>query len=146
MDRTAHAKWQGDLKSGKGLISTAGPALKDLAYSFSSRFENGSGTNPEELIAAAHAGCFSMALSAELAKVGVRTESIFTTATVHLEKELNGFSIDSIHLVTRVPSDVPNQSAFLTAAERAKENCPVSKLMRAKITLEVTQESLGAEV
>ena len=108
MDRTAHAKWQGDLKSGKGLISTAGPALKDLAYSFSSRFENGSGTNPEELIAAAHA--------------------------------------DSIHLVTRVPSDVPNQSAFLTAAERAKENCPVSKLMRAKITLEVTQESLGAEV
>src|SRR5215468_9537033 len=98
MKRTANAHWQGDLKSGKGDISTASGVLSKAAYSFSTRFEDGKGTNPEELIAAAHAGCFSMALSAELGKAGMTPDTISTEATLTMEKKEAGFTITKIHL------------------------------------------------
>src|SRR5438094_4821468 len=108
MKRTASAVWTGDLKQGKGTLSTQSGVLKDARYSFSTRFENGIGTNPEELIAAAHAGCFSMALSGQLGNAGLTVDEIATTATVTLEKQTQGFAVTKVHLV--VEASVPGAS------------------------------------
>jgi osmotically inducible protein OsmC len=135
MKRTATAHWTGDLKSGKGTVSSASGVLSNSAYSFHTRFEDGKGTNPEELLAAAHAGCFSMALSAQLAQAGLTADSIDTTCTISLEKQPDGFAITASHLDLK--ARVPNASreAFDKAVEAAKTGCPVSKLYKTNITL-----------
>lgn len=136
MKRSASAVWNGGLKDGKGAITTQSGALEGVQYSFGTRFEEGKGTNPEELIAAAHAGCFSMALSAELGKAGKTPESIETEATVTLDKTDAGFTVTAVHLKVRakVPGADPND--FNAAAESAKKNCPISRLLNAQITME----------
>jgi osmotically inducible protein OsmC len=136
MQRTAKAVWMGDLKTGKGLISTETGVLKDTQYSFTSRFEQGIGTNPEELIAAAHSGCFSMALSAELGRVGIRPERIETTAAVTLEKVGEGFGITKVHLDVTVTSHGADLALLEKAAAGAKANCPVSKVLNAQISMD----------
>jgi osmotically inducible protein OsmC len=137
--RTANARWEGGLKDGKGNMRLGGGAFEGQ-YSFSSRFEEGAGTNPEELIAAAHAGCFSMALSAGLEKAGFSPNSVETEARVHLSPaDGGGFRISRIDLVTN--ADVPNieEDAFQQAAQAAKEGCPVSKALAAvEITVNAT--------
>ena len=136
MQRTASAHWQGGLKDGKGTVSTASGVLSQTQYSFSTRFENGAGTNPEELIAAAHAGCFSMALSLELEKAGLKADAIDTKATLTFEKTDAGFTITRIQLELR--AKVPNaaDAAFQKAAADAKAGCPVSRVLKAEITLD----------
>jgi len=141
MKRSASAMWNGDLKGGKGTISTDSGVLSNTQYSFATRFENGAGTNPEELIAAAHAGCFSMALSAQLAEAGLVAQSIQTKATVKLEKSDGGFAITEVHLALTAKIPGADQQAFETAAENAKSGCPVSKLLNAKITLDKKLEA-----
>src|SRR5258708_2531496 len=135
MVRKASAVWSGSLKEGKGTISTDSGVLSKTQYSFSTRFENGAGTNPEELIAAAHAGCFSMALSGQLGNAGMTPESIETTAAVTLEKVEAGFTITKIHLdvTARIPG--ADKAAFEKAAENAKAGCPISRLLKAEITM-----------
>ena len=141
MKRKASAEWRGGLKDGKGTISTDSTVLSGTQYSFSTRFENGVGTNPEELIAAAHAGCFSMALSGQLGNAGMTAESINTTATVTLDKTDSGFAITAVHLdvTARIPG--AEQAAFETAANNAKAGCPVSKVLNAEITMDAKLES-----
>ena len=137
MDRSASAVWRGGLKDGKGSISTQSGVLKDAQYSFSTRFENGIGTNPEELIAAAHAGCFTMALSAQLTSVEIKPDEINTTAVVTMEKTEDGPTVTKIHLTTR--AKVPNieKERFDELAKKAKEGCPISRLLKAaEITLD----------
>lgn len=136
MKRSASAVWKGGLKDGSGTISTQSGVLSETQYSFGTRFEEGKGTNPEELIAAAHAGCFSMALSAQLNSAGQTAESIETEATVTLEKSDGGFSVTAVHLKVRakVPGATPPD--FQKAAEAAKTGCPISKLLKAEITME----------
>ena len=136
MKRSATAMWNGDLKSGKGTLSTESGVLSNSQYSFATRFENARGTNPEELIAAAHAGCFSMALSLQLAEAGLVAQSITTKATVTIEKTDAGFTITQSHLdlTARIPG--ARQQAFEAATESAKNGCPVSKLLNARITLD----------
>ncbi|MGH7848837.1 MAG: OsmC family protein [Thermodesulfobacteriota bacterium] len=141
MKRNGSAVWKGDLKSGKGTISTDSGVLSDTQYSFKTRFEDGKGTNPEELIAAAHAGCFSMALSAELGKLGVTAESIRTTATVSLEKTDAGFTITSVHLDLKAKIPGADKETFEKAASNAKKGCPVSRVLNAEITLDAALES-----
>lgn len=136
MQRKGSAIWKGGLKDGKGTVSTQSGALKDLQYSFSTRFENGTGTNPEELIAAAHAGCFSMALSAQLGEAGMTAESIETTATVTLEKTDAGFTVTKSHLDTTVRIPGADKAKFETAANNAKAGCPISRLLKAEITMD----------
>lgn len=136
MKRKASATWKGDLKAGKGTISTDSGALSDSQYSFRTRFEEGKGTNPEELIAAAHAGCFSMALSGQLGNAGLKAESIHTTATVALEKTDEGFTITEIHLYVSAAVPGADPHTFETAANSAKAGCPISRLLNAKITME----------
>lgn len=138
MDRTASAVWHGGLKDGKGTISSQSGVLKDTQYSFATRFESGVGTNPEELIAAAHAGCFTMALSAQLNAANLAPESIETTAAVTLAKTEAGFSITKIALVTKAKVPGADAAAFDKAAQEAKTNCPISKLFKgnAEITLD----------
>jgi osmotically inducible protein OsmC len=140
MKRKASAVWQGGLKDGKGTISTDSGVLSDTQYSFSTRFEDGIGTNPEELIGAAHAGCFSMALSGQLGNAGLVAESIRTTATVTLDKTDAGFTVTEVHLdvTARIPG--ASQEAFETAANNAKAGCPISRLLNAKITMEAKLE------
>jgi osmotically inducible protein OsmC len=140
MKRTASAVWNGSLKQGHGTISTESGVLNDTQYSFATRFEDGKGTNPEELIAAAHAGCFAMALSAELDKLGKTAESIQTSAEVTLLKTDAGFTVTAVHL--KVKGKVPNwdPAAFKAAAEAAKNGCPISRLLKADITLEARLE------
>jgi osmotically inducible protein OsmC len=135
MKRTASARWRGDLKSGQGTLSAPSGVLSDTPYSFHTRFEDAPGTNPEELLAAAHAGCFSMALSAQLAQAGLTAESIETTCSITLEKQPDGFAITASQLdvTARVPG--ASQEAFDHAAQAAKTGCPVSKLYKANITL-----------
>ena len=134
--RTGDAEWQGDLMSGKGTMRLASGAYEGQ-YSFSSRFEEGTGTNPEELIAGAHAGCYSMALSNELAKAGHTPTSVKTTAKVHLDKSDAGFSITTIELVTRAKVPGIDAAKFQGIANGAKEGCPVSRLLTgAKIELD----------
>jgi lipoyl-dependent peroxiredoxin len=141
MKRSASAVWKGGLKEGNGTISSDSGVLSDTQYSFKTRFEEGNGTNPEELIAAAHAGCFSMALSNELGQAGLTAESIRTTATVTLEKADAGFAITAVHL--NVSAKVPrsDQKAFEAAANAAKAGCPVSKVLNAQITMEARLEA-----
>jgi osmotically inducible protein OsmC len=140
MKRNASAVWKGDLKSGKGTISTDSGVLSDTQYSFKTRFEDGKGTNPEELIAAAHAGCFSMALSAELGKLDLTAESISTTASVSLEKTDAGFTITSVHLDLKAKIPGADKETFEKAANNAKKGCPVSRVLNAEITLDATLE------
>ena len=136
MKRNASAVWNGGLKDGKGTISTDSGVLSECQYSFSTRFEEGKGTNTEELIAAAHAGCFSMALSGQLESEGLKAESIHTTATVKLEKTDEGFTVTEVQL--NVSAKVPgaDPSAFEKAANNAKSGCPISRLLNAKTSME----------
>src|SRR5882762_6816162 len=141
MKRKASAVWQGGLKDGKGTISTDSGVLANTQYSFSTRFEDGAGTNPEELIAAAHAGCFSMALSGQLGAAGMTAQAIDTTATVTLEKLDTGFAITTVHLEVKVKIPGADKAKFDQAAKNAKEGCPISKLFNAKITMDAQLES-----
>jgi osmotically inducible protein OsmC len=141
MKRTASAVWNGGLRDGKGTMSTDSGVLRDTQYSFATRFENGAGTNPEELIAAAHAGCFSMALSAQLAEAGMEPERIATTATVTLEKSGDGFAITAVHLDLKARVPGAQRQAFEGAANNAKAGCPVSKVLNAQITLNAELET-----
>jgi osmotically inducible protein OsmC len=141
MKRNASAVWTGGLKDGKGTISTDSGVLADTQYSFGTRFEDGKGTNPEELIAAAHAGCFSMALSGQLGAAGMTAERIDTTASVTLEKLDAGFAITAIHLTVKAKIPGADSAAFQTAANNAKAGCPVSKVLNATITMDATLES-----
>lgn len=138
MQRKAGAVWKGGLKDGKGTVTTASGVLTNTAYSFSTRFEDGKGTNPEELIAAAHAGCFSMALSGQLGNAGLKPESISTEATLTMEKLEAGFTITKIHLKVNAKVPGADQAAFEKAAENAKSGCPVSRLLKAEITMNAT--------
>lgn len=140
MKRNASAIWRGDLKSGKGSISTESGVLKETQYSFGTRFENGPGTNPEELIGAAHAGCFSMAFSAELGKAGFTPESIRTTATITMEKTDAGFTILESHLDMTAKIPGIDQAKALEIANAAKAGCPISRLLNAKVTLDAKFE------
>ena len=138
MQRSATAVWKGSLKEGKGTLTTASATLSSTPYSFVSRFEQGAGTNPEELIAAAHAGCFSMALSAQLGGAGLTPESIETHCTITLEKLESGFSITKSHL--KVTAKIPGatRETFEKLANAAKAGCPVSKLLTAQISMDAT--------
>jgi lipoyl-dependent peroxiredoxin len=140
MQRSATAVWNGALRDGKGSISTQSRALADAPYSFVTRFENAPGTNPEELIAAAHAACFSMALSAQLGTMNAVPERIRTAANVSLEKLDAGWTISRVHLdvTARVPGI--SATAFESAAASAKANCPVSRLLKAEITMTASLE------
>ena len=141
MKRKASAQWQGGLKDGQGTISTPSGVLDATQYSFSTRFAEGIGTNPEELIAAAHAGCFSMALSGQLGQAGLTAESIDTTATVTMDKTDAGFTITAVHLnvTARIPG--ADQQAFEKAANNAKAGCPVSRVLNAEITMDAKLEA-----
>src|SRR5215469_11127979 len=141
MKRTASAEWHGDLKSGRGTVSTASGVLSQSAYSFHTRFEEGKGTNPEELLAAAHAGCFSMALSAQLGQANLIAASIQITCTITLEKLADGFAITESHLDLKATVPGASQEAFDRAVEAAKSGCPVSKLYKTNITLKSKLES-----
>ena len=138
MQRKASAVWQGDLKAGKGTLSTDSGVLKQTPYSFHSRFESGIGTNPEELLAAAHAGCFTMALSAQLGGAGIVAQKLESTATVTLDKVGDGFSITKSHidLVATIPG--ADKAKFDAAVKAAETGCPVSKLFKAEITVNAT--------
>ncbi len=135
MDRKASAVWSGGLKDGKGTLSTASGVLKETQYSFSARFENGAGTNPEELLAAAHAGCFTMALSGQLGKAGITAQKLETTATVTLAKNGEGFSISKSHLDLVAHIAGADQAKFDEAVKNAETGCPVSKLFKTEITV-----------
>lgn len=141
MKKTASAVWQGDLKSGKGTISTESGALKDNPYGFNTRFEGAPGTNPEELIGAAHAGCFSMALSMMLGQAGLTAERINTTAEVSLDKDDKGFSITAIALTLKAKVPGTDNEQFQQIANQAKEGCPVSRVLNAQISLTATLEN-----
>jgi lipoyl-dependent peroxiredoxin len=141
MKRKGSAVWRGGLKDGKGVVSTDSGVLSNTQYSFSTRFEDGKGTNPEELIAAAHAGCFSMALSAQLGNAGITPEQIQTTATVSLDKTDGGFAITAIHLDVNAKIPGGDKQAFETAANNAKAGCPVSKVLNATITMDAKLEA-----
>lgn len=140
MKRKASAVWRGDLKSGKGGISTESGVLKETQYSFSTRFESGIGTNPEELIAAAHAGCFAMAFSAELGKAGLTPESISVTATVSLDKTDAGWTVTESHLdvIAKVPG--ADRAKILAIADGAKAGCPISRVLNARVTMDAKAE------
>ena len=140
MKRTATAHWQGDLKAGKGELSTASGVLFSTPYSFHTRFEDGQGTNPEELLAAAHAGCFTMALSAQLANAGFTAKDLETTCTITLEKQPDGFAITASHLELKASVPGATREQFDQAVNSAKTGCPVSKLYKANITLNSTLE------
>ena len=135
MVRKASAVWKGSLKEGKGTISSDSGVLSNTPYSFSTRFENAKGTNPEELIAAAHAGCFTMALSAQLGNAGITPESLETTASLTLDKLDAGWTVTKIHLdvTARIPG--ADKAVFDKAAENAKAGCPISRLLNAQITM-----------
>ena len=135
MQRKAGAAWKGGLKDGKGTVTTESGVLRATPYSFRTRFENEKGTNPEELIAAAHAGCFSMALSAELGKVSLTADTISTEAALTMEKKEQGFTITKIHLEVTAKVPGADQAKFQEAANNAKKGCPVSRVLNAEITM-----------
>ena len=141
MKKKASAVWKGGIKDGGGTISTETGVLKEAPYGFKARFENGPGTNPEELLGAAHAGCFSMALSLQLTTAGIPPEKIETQAEITLDKVGDGFAVTASHLIVR--AKVPGASAekFAELAEAAKSGCPLSKVLNAKITMDATLES-----
>jgi osmotically inducible protein OsmC len=140
MKRTAEAHWQGDLKGGKGSLTTATHVLNNTAYSFHSRFEDGQGTNPEELLAAAHAGCFTMALSAQLAQAGLTATSLDTVCTISLEKKESGFEVTESHLELKAKIPGATKDAFDKAVHNAETGCPVSKLYKTSITVNAVLE------
>ena len=140
MKRTASAVWSGGLKDGKGAISTASGVLSNTQYSFGARFEQGIGTNPEELIAAAHAGCFAMAFSAQLGEAGLTPESIHATATVTLDKVEAGWTVTHSHLDVTAKIPGASKEAFEKAVNNAKAGCPVSRLLKAEITMNAKLE------
>lgn len=141
MKSTASAIWKGSLKDGMGTISSASGVLAHAEYSFTSRFESGGTTTPEELIAAAHASCFSMALSGQLGSAGMTAENIRTTATVTVEKKTDGFTITTSHLDVVVKIPGADQAAFDAAAKKAKEGCPVSRVLKAEVTMNAKLEN-----
>ena len=141
MKRKASAVWRGDLKTGKGSLSTESGVLKETQYSFGTRFENGPGTNPEELIAAAHAGCFAMAFSAELGRANLTPETIHATATVTLDKTEAGWTVTESHLDMTVKIPGADSAKVLGIANVAKAGCPISRLLNAKITLDAKVQS-----
>lgn len=138
MESTSTAVWSGSLKEGKGVISTNSGALKGVPYTFKTRFEGEKGTNPEELVAAAHAACFSMALGAEMGKANITPETVESKATVVLLQKDGGFSVTESRLMTVVKAPGANKADIEKAAASAKENCPISKLLNAKISLDLT--------
>ena len=138
MESNARAVWTGTIKEGKGVISTQSDVLRDAIYTFKTRFEGAPGTNPEELIAAAHSACFSMAFSAELGKADITAEKIETKATVVVEKQEGGFGVTESRLVTTVTAPGADKAAIEKAGATAKENCPISKLLNAKVSLALT--------
>ena len=140
MQRNASAHWSGGLKDGKGTLTSASGVLKNTPYSFATRFESQPGTNPEELIAAAHAGCFTMALSAQLGNAGMTAQALDTTATVTLEKQDAGFTVTAIHLQVTAKIPGAEQAKFDQAAKSAKEGCPISRLLNARITMDAKLE------
>ena len=141
MQRNASAHWTGGLKDGKGTLTAPSGVLKNTPYSFHTRFESEPGTNPEELIAAAHAGCFTMALSAQLGNAGMTAQALDTTASVTLEKTDAGFTITAVHLQVKAKIPGADKSKFDAAAKNAKEGCPISRLLNAKITMHAELES-----
>ena len=141
MQRNASAHCTGGLKDGKGTLTAPGGVLKNTPYSFHTRFESEPGTNPEELIAAAHAGCFTMALSAQLGNAGMTAQALDTTASVTLEKTDAGFTITAVHLQVKAKIPGADKSKFDAAAKNAKEGCPISKLFNAKFTLDAQLEN-----
>jgi len=136
MQRRATAIWEGGLKDGKGRLTTESRALADTPYSFGMRFEGAPGTNPEELLGAAHAGCFSMALSAQLGEAGIRPERIETKCTITFEKLEGGFTITRSHLDVAVRAPGADRAKFEAAAQNAKAGCPLSKVLKADVSLE----------
>ena len=140
MQRKASAQWSGGLKDGKGTISAESGVLSNVPYSFSRRFENEKGTNPEELVAAAHSSCFAMATSAQLGNAGITAQSIAATATVALEKVGDSFSVTTSHLDVTIKAPGADRAKVQQAAENAKGGCPISKLLNAKISMEVKIE------
>ncbi|HTQ52075.1 MAG TPA: OsmC family protein [Candidatus Acidoferrales bacterium] len=141
MKRKASAVWRGGLKDGKGSITTESGVLRDTQYSFGTRFENGPGTNPEELIAAAHAGCFAMAFSAELGKAGITPDSISATATVTLDKTDAGWTVTASHLDVTAKIPGADKTQVLGIANVAKLGCPISRLLKAHVTMEAKLET-----
>jgi len=141
MQRNASAHWTGGLKDGKGAITSASGVLSNTPYSFSTRFEGQPGTNPEELIAAAHAGCLTMALSSQLGAAGMTAESLDTTATVTMEKLEAGFTVTSVHLAVKAKIPGADKAKFDLAAKNAKEGCPISRLLNTKITMDAQLEN-----
>lgn len=140
MKRKANAQWQGGLKDGKGTVSSASGVLANTPYSFSTRFEDQPGTNPEELIAAAHAGCFTMALSGQLGNRGMTAERLNTEATVTMDKLDAGWTVTSVHLDVRAKIPGADAAKFEEAAQAAKAGCPISRLLNANITMEARLE------
>jgi len=140
MQRKGSAVWKGGLKDGSGQVSTASGGLSSAPYTFASRFESGGKTDPEELIAAAHAACFSMAFSGQLGQANLKPESIATTANLTLEKTDAGFTVTAIHLVVKAKVPGADRAAFDKAANNAKAGCPISRLLNAKITMEAVLE------
>lgn len=141
MKKSASAHWSGGIKDGQGSISTETGVLREAPYGFKSRFEDGPGTNPEELIGAAHAGCYSMALALELGKANLTADSIDTTAVVTLDKDGDGFSITAVHLTCTARIRGTNPADFAKIAQATKDGCPVSKVLKAAITLDATLEA-----
>lgn len=145
MQRSAQAQWRGDLKTGTGQLTTASRTLANTPYSFVSRFEQGQGTNPEELLAAAHAGCFTMDVSARLTKAGFPPETLDTTCIVTLDRKDGGFSITESHLELKATVPGVSQEVFDQTVEEAKKGCPVSKLFHTNVTLTAKLESIQAQ-
>lgn len=141
MQKWGSAVWKGGIKDGQGVISTQTAALREAPYGFRSRFEDGLGTNPEELIGAAHAGCFSMALSLMLGNAGLKADRIQTKADVTLDKDGDGFSITKVHLTVKAVVPGTDQAGFEKIANQAKEGCPVSKVLNATISMDATLEA-----
>ncbi|WP_378943282.1 OsmC family protein [Paracoccus sp. R86501] len=135
INRTGSAKWEGGLKEGKGQVSTESGALSAQPYGFNTRFEDKAGTNPEELIGAAHASCFSMALGMMLEQEGIKGVSIETTSKISMDKEGDGFAVKKAHLTTQITADA-EEAKVLEIAGKAKEGCPISKLLNAEITMD----------
>lgn len=135
--RSGSAKWQGGLKEGTGQVSTESGALSDLPYGFNNRFDDSPGTNPEELVGAAHAACFSMALSMMLEGAGIANTTVETTSKITLDKDGDGFSVTKAHLVTRISGD-GDAAQIEELAQKAKAGCPISKLLNAEVTMEAT--------
>jgi osmotically inducible protein OsmC len=140
MQSKASAVWQGGLKDGKGEVSASSGVFSNTPYTFATRFEGQKGTNPEELIAAAHAGCFAMAFSAQLGEAGITAKRIDASATVTLEKTEGGFAVTSSHLAVTVQAPGADRAAVEKAAQNAKAGCPISKLLNTKITMDANYQ------